>query len=89
MHKLKVGKRLKRIFIKLYKKDPKRYGATMGKIDELVACENPDHYKNLRKPLQHLKAVHVDSHFVLTFKYVRSDNMIKLYDFDHHDKIYK
>ncbi len=89
MHNLSVAKKLRKKFIKLPKKDPKRYEAVMNKIEELFVCKDLDHYKNLRKPMQHLKAVHVDSHFVLTFKYLKSVDLIELYDFDHHDKIYK
>ena len=32
-----------------------------------LTLNNPQHYKNLRKPLQHLKRIHVDKSFVLTF----------------------
>jgi YafQ family addiction module toxin component len=89
MRRFKAEKKLRKILAKLSKRDPRRYKAVMGKIEELLTCGDPEHYKNLRRPLQHLKAVHIDSHFVLTFRYLKKEDMIELYDFDHHDKIFR
>lgn len=89
MRRFKAGKKLRKKIEKLYRKDKRRYGALMGKIGELLSCEDPEHYKNLRAPLQHLREVHIDSHFVLTFRYVKNEDLIELYDFDHHDNIFK
>lgn len=61
----------------------------MGKINEIATCDDVNHYKNLRNPLQHLKRVHIMSSFVLTFRYIESEDKIIFYDFDHHDNIYK
>jgi len=38
---------------------------------------------------QHLKRIHVKGPFVLTFKYIESEDKVLFYDFDHHDNIYK
>lgn len=57
-----------------------------GKIHEIRA--DPHRYKNLRKPLQHLKRVHVGS-FVLTFSIDETKKMITIEDYDHHDNVYK
>jgi mRNA-degrading endonuclease RelE of RelBE toxin-antitoxin system len=89
MREYTSGKKFRKKLAKLYKKDKRRYEALMGKIEELLACEDPEHYKNLRAPLQHLKEVHFNSHFVLTFKYLKNEDLIELIDFDHHDKISK
>ncbi|MFH0861578.1 MAG: addiction module toxin RelE [Candidatus Altiarchaeota archaeon] len=80
---------LKRILIRLQKKDKRTYEAIMAKIDEILSCNDINHYKNLKKPLQHLKRVHVNGPFVLTFRYVVPEDKIIFYDFDHHDKIYR
>ena len=61
----------------------------MKKIEEIIASGDIDHYKNLRKPLQNFKRVHIDAHFVLVFKYEKDKDIVYFYDFDHHDKIYK
>ncbi len=89
MRKIRVEEKLRKKLIKLLRKDRRRHEALMGKVEELRICEDPDHYKNLRAPLQHLKEVHVNSHFVLTFKYLKKEDVIALHDFDHHDKISK
>ena len=73
----------------VFKKDTKRYKILMKKIEEIIASDNIDHYKNLRKPLQNFKRVHIDTHFILVFKYEKNENAVYFYDFDHHDKIYK
>ncbi len=59
----------------------------MKKVAEIVT--NPQHYKNLRSPLNHLKRVHVDSNFVLTFSVDELTKKITLEDYDHHDNIYE
>ena len=51
----------------VFKKDLRRYKILMKKIEEIIATDNIDHYKNLRKPLQDFKRVHIDAHFVLVF----------------------
>ncbi|MFT4308077.1 MAG: addiction module toxin RelE [Candidatus Woesearchaeota archaeon] len=80
---------LTKLLAKLSKKDRTRYHATLKKIEEILTCENIDHYKNLRAPLQHLKRVHIDSSFVLTFRFDKNDDTVYFYDLDHHDRIYR
>jgi len=89
MREYTIEKKLRKKLAKIFRRDGRKYEALMGKIEELLTCEDPNRYKNLRKPLQHLKAVHIDSHFVLTFRYSEEEDLIELYDLDHHDKIYK
>ncbi|MBI4451760.1 addiction module toxin RelE, partial [Candidatus Woesearchaeota archaeon] len=60
----------------------------MAKMDEILSCHDVDHYKNLLRPLQHLKRVHVRGPFVLIFRYIPAEDKIIFYDFDHHDSIY-
>jgi YafQ family addiction module toxin component len=81
-------KKLRKKLSIVFKKDPRRYKILMKKIEEIIASDNIDHYKNLRKPLQDCKSVHIDKHFVLIFKYDKDDKSIYFFDFDHHDKIY-
>ncbi|MBR9693448.1 addiction module toxin RelE [Candidatus Woesearchaeota archaeon] len=89
MRSYEFSDQLKKILAKLFKKDKKRYEILLKKVEEILVCEDIEHYKNLRKPLQHLKRVHIDTHFVLTFEYNKVDDSITFYDFDHHDVIYK
>lgn len=57
------------------------------KVNEIV--QNPNRYKNLRKPLQHLKRVHIDRSFVLLFAVNDQEQVVTLVDYDHHDNIYQ
>jgi mRNA-degrading endonuclease RelE of RelBE toxin-antitoxin system len=88
MHKFSIEDKLKASLAKLFRRDKTTYEAVMRKIDEILTCEDINHYKNLRSPLQEFKRVHVKGPFVLTFRYLISDDKMVLYDFDHHDKIY-
>lgn len=89
MRKYEFSEHLKKVLTKLYHKDRDRYEITLKKVEEILECKDVEHYKNLRKPLQELKRVHIDSHFVLTFKYNKSEDSVVFYDLDHHDNIYK
>lgn len=75
----------------LYKKNRKRYEILMKKIEEIISSDEItiERYKNLKVPLQGLKRVHIDKHFVLTFRYKKENKFILFDDFDHHDNIYK
>ena len=84
-----MEEKLKKKLVKLSKKDKPIYSAVISKIKEIISSRFIEHYKNLRKPLNSFKRVHVMKSFVLIFKYVKSKNLVQFYDFDHHDKIYK
>ncbi len=81
---------LKLILRKLSKKDQKKVEIVNKKIKEIVNSDHQsiDHYKNLRQDMKHLKRVHIDTHFVLTFRVNKEKNFILFVDFDHHDNIY-
>ena len=50
---------------------------------------NPDHHKNLEKPLQIFKRVHVNTSYVIVFRVNKSQKKLLIVDYDHHDNIYK
>lgn len=89
MRKFSIEERLKKILKKIYKKDKIIYNVIMDKMQEIMDSEDVNHYKNLRKSLQHLKRVHIKSSFVLTFRYIESEDKVVFYDLDHHDNIYR
>lgn len=76
---------------KLVRRDKKKVEIINKKIKEIISSDNQsiDHYKNLRYDLKNLKRVHIDRHFVLTFKVDKERNFILFEDFDHHDNVYK
>jgi len=59
----------------------------MAKIQEIINSNDVEHYKNLRKPLQHLKRVQIGEK-VLVFKFDKKNKIISFENFTHHDKIY-
>ena len=79
---------LQKVLQKLAKKDKKTYEITIGKIDEIINCDDIHHYKNLKKPKQHLKRVHIHKSFVLTFSFDPSQNCVSFEDIEHHDNAY-
>lgn len=88
MYQIDQSDELKDVLRKLFKKDKRRYDAILNKMIEISTSQNIQHYKNLRAPKNHLKRVHVDSHFVLTFSVNEKEKIVKFVDFEHHDKAY-
>ena len=86
MYSLSIRPELDKKLAKLHQKNRKQFDIIMKKAEEII--QNPDHYKNLRAPLQHWKRVHIDKHFVLTFSVNKETKTITLEDLDHHDNIY-
>ena len=87
MYDYELRKTVEKIFFKLAKKNSKQLLIIEKKIQEIL--ENPQHYKNLKKPMQHLKRIHVDKSFVLTFSVDENRKLVIIEDYDHHDNIYK
>lgn len=87
MYSISIKPHVDKIFEKLSKKNKKQLSIILNKLKEII--QNPYHYKNLKAPLQHLKRVHIDKSFVLTFSIDDTIKTVVLEDYDHHDKIYK
>jgi YafQ family addiction module toxin component len=86
MYNIKISPRLDEIIQKLEKKNRKQVEIILKKAGEIA--ENPHRYKNLRAPLNNLKRVHVDKHFVLVFFIDEESESVILENYDHHDNIY-
>ena len=86
MYSYELRKSVEKIFFKLAKKNPKQLLIIEKNIEEVR--QNPQHYKNLRKPLQHLKRIHIDKSFVLIFSVDENKRHIIIEDYDHHDNVY-
>lgn len=86
-YSLDIKPELDKKLSKLIKRNRKQYEIIMKKAAEIAL--NPQHYKNLRAPLQHLKEVHIDRHFVLTFSVDENTKTVTLEDFVHHSEIFK
>ena len=86
MYSYELRKSVEKIFFKLSKRNPKQLLIIENKIQEIR--KNQQHYKNLRKPLHHLKRIHIDKSFVLVFSVDENRKHITIEDYDHHDNIY-
>ena len=88
MRKQDIKPSLRDILKKLSKKDKDAYKQILNKIEEIINCKDPEHYKNLRNPLQRFKSVHIKKSFVLVFSYDKQKDLLYFTDYDHHDNIY-
>ena len=72
---------------KIFKIKGKEAQNIVSKINEILSCENIEHYKNLKHSLKSYKRVHVNNCYVILFQ--DSKGKIVFVDYDHHDKIYR
>lgn len=81
---------MKIILEKLSSKDKRKVLIINKKIKQIIECDpiSIDRYKNCRYDLSDYKRVHVNSHFVMTFKVNKDKNFILFEDFGHHDDIF-
>jgi YafQ family addiction module toxin component len=86
MYNLDIKPELAQELSKLKKRNRKQYSIIKNKTNEIL--ENPHRYKNLKTPMNHLKRVHIDKHFVLVFSIDEESKTVILEDYDHHDDIY-
>ena len=86
MYSLEVRESVDRIFFKLAKKNPKQMRIIDKKIKQIL--ENPHHFKPMRAPMQHLRRVHIDKSFVLTYSVDEQNEIVVIEDYDHHDNVY-
>lgn len=72
-------------------KDKKSQENIKSKMSEIANTveDNPDHYKNLKKPMQKYKRAHVNNSFVLIFRIDEGNRKVIFFDYSHHDSSYK
>ena len=87
MYKLAIKESLDRKFKGLQKKDKEMLRLINRKVQDIL--EDPHRFKPLRKPLQNKRRVHVGGSFVLIYEINEKEKIVTLFDFDHHDNIYK
>ena len=87
IYSLNIKEDIKKHLLKLKKKNLNQFLIIRKKIAEII--ENPHHYKNLKAPLNHLKRVHIDKHFVLIFSVDEEAKTVMIEDYDHHDRVYR
>ena len=87
MYRLAVKESLDKKFKKLQKKDNEMLRLINKKVQDIL--EDPYRFKPLRKPLQNKRRVHVGGSFVLIYEINEKEKIVTLFDFNHHDNIYK
>jgi YafQ family addiction module toxin component len=87
VYKLAIKESLDKIFKKLQKKDKEMLRLIDRKVQDIL--EDPYRFKPLRSPLQKKRRVHVGGPFVLVYEVNEKESLVTLFDFDHHDMIYK
>jgi len=83
---LDISEDVDKKFRKLLKKNRKQLETINKKIDEIR--EYPYHFKPLKGDMHGSRRVHIDKSFVLTFEIDENNKVVRLLDYDHHDKIY-
>ena len=85
-YKLEISEQLDRIFDKLSKKDKLQFEILSKKIKEIL--EDPYKFKPLRGNMAGQRRVHI-RHFVLIYEILENEKIVRLLDYEHHDKIYE
>jgi YafQ family addiction module toxin component len=87
VYKLAIKESLDKKFKKIAKKDKEMLQLINQKVQDIL-CD-PYRFKPLRKPLQNKRRVHVGGSFVLIYEINEREKIVTLFDFDHHDNVYK
>ena len=86
MYSLEVVETVDKIFKKLRKKDFVQFEVLSRKVKEIL--ENPKQFKPLKRPMQHMRRVHVGS-FVLVYDIDETRKIVTIRRYEHHDRVYK
>ncbi len=86
MYALELSARADRIFKKMSKKEKHALGIIDEKI--LQIRENPQHFKPLSGEMHGERRVHIESSFVLTYEIDEKRKVVKILNYEHHDKVY-
>lgn len=85
IYKLEISEQLDRVLTKLLKKDKLQFDILSRKIKGIL--ENPQVGKPLTANMVGQRRVHIRN-FVLTYEILENEKIVRLLDYDHHDKVY-
>ena len=85
-YELVIPEHLDKIFFKISKKDKVQFEILSRKIKEIL--DNPEIGKPLTANMAGERRVHIRN-YVLTYEILENQKIVRLLDYDHHDKIYK
>ncbi len=84
---LEISGHLNDKFNKLLVKDKHQLEVINKKINQILL--NPYLFKPLKGDMKGARRVHISKSFVLVYEIDEKRKIIKLLDYDHHDKIYR
>jgi len=87
VYKLAIKEKLDKKFKKLHRKDKEMLRLIERKVKDIL--EDPYRFKPLRRPLQNKRRVHIAGSFVLIYEVNEEEKVVTLFDFDHHNNVYK
>lgn len=73
-------------FKKLRRKNKKQLEIIDNKVQQIL--KNPYHFKPLRGDIYGARRVHIGKSFVLIYEIDEKNKVVRILDYDHHDKIY-
>ena len=83
---LDISEEADKKFKKLQSKNKKQLEIIEKKVAQIL--QNPYHFKPLRGDMHGARRVHIDKSFVLLYEIDEKQKIIRILDYDHHDKIY-
>ena len=85
MYSIEVSELADKKFYKIANKNKALFEAINKKLEDIK--RNPEHFKPLRYSMRNIRRVHF-GHFVMIFEIDYHRGVVRILDFDHHDKIY-
>ncbi len=86
-YELEISEEADGKFKKLTAKNRKQMEIINKKIPQILG--NPYHFKPLTGDMHGSRRVHIDKSFVLTYEILENEKIVRILDYDHHDKIYR
>jgi len=85
-YELEISDEANKKFERLKKKSKRQLEIINKKVQEIL--ESPYHFKPLRGDMFGARRVHIGKSFVLTYEIHEKEGVVRILDYDHHDKIY-
>jgi len=84
-YELVIPEHLDKIFFKISRKDKLQFEIIKRKLREIL--ENPYIGEPLKGNMAGERSVHA-RHFCIIYEIIESEKIVKILDYDHHDKVY-
>jgi YafQ family addiction module toxin component len=86
-YSLDIPEKLDKVFGKLAKRDLNQLEMIRKKINQII--DEPHRFKPLRGDMKGARRVHVDKSFVLVYEIDEENHVVRLLEYEHHDKVYE